>query len=269
MGRLAQLEQPVWLKNALIRAFMSRYEIDLTEATCSSAEDFPHFNAFFTRSLREGMRPLAASQWCHPADGVLSQRGAIAASELLQAKGRTYSVQQLLAGTAEEADRYAQGALRRPISRRGLSPGAHAHPRTSGQNTIRPGRSVFCQCCDSGQGRWLAGAQREIGLLFETERGGVAVVLVGAMIVAGIATVWGGREQPGGGEIRGRRGRLMRHHCWSRGRRWGAFSGFNGCVGDRGVRSALGECGRRCGHRSLCALPSTAISVQCGRSQSS
>ena len=99
VGRLAQLEQPVWLKNALIRAFMSRYEIDLTEATCSSAEDFPHFNAFFTRSLREGMRPLAASQWCHPADGVLSQRGAIAASELLQAKGRTYSVQQLLAGS--------------------------------------------------------------------------------------------------------------------------------------------------------------------------
>ena len=54
VGKLAQLEKPVWLKNFLIRTFMSRYDIDLTEATCSSGEDFPHFNAFFTRSLREG-----------------------------------------------------------------------------------------------------------------------------------------------------------------------------------------------------------------------
>ena len=58
VGKLAQLEKPVWLKNFLIRTFMARYDIDLTEATCSSGEDFPHFNACFTRSLREGMRPL-------------------------------------------------------------------------------------------------------------------------------------------------------------------------------------------------------------------
>ena len=87
VGRLAQLERPVWLKNALINAFMSRYEIDLTDASCRSGEDFPHFNAFFTRSLRDGARPLADAQWCHPADGVLSQRGDVASSELVQAKG--------------------------------------------------------------------------------------------------------------------------------------------------------------------------------------
>ena len=52
VGKLAQLENPVWLKNFLIRTFMARYDIDLTEATCSSGEDFPNFNAFFTRSLR-------------------------------------------------------------------------------------------------------------------------------------------------------------------------------------------------------------------------
>ena len=101
VGKLAQLEHPVWLKNFLIRTFMARYDIDLSEATCSSGEDFPHFNAFFTRSLREGMRPLASNQWCHPADGVLSQRGAIASAELVQAKGRTYSIQSLLAVSDE------------------------------------------------------------------------------------------------------------------------------------------------------------------------
>ena len=111
VGKLAQLENPVWLKNFLIRTFMARYDIDLTEATCSSGADFPHFNAFFTRSLREGMRPLASNHWCHPADGVLSQRGAIASAELVQAKGRAYSIQSLLAGSDEEADRYAKGCF--------------------------------------------------------------------------------------------------------------------------------------------------------------
>ena len=212
----------MWLKNALIRAFMSRYEIDLTEATCSSAEDFPHFNAFYPIAAR-GHEPLAASQWSHPADGVLSQRGAIAASELLQAKGRTFTVQQLLAGTAEEAERYAHGSFATTYLSPGIITGSHAHPRTSGQDTIRPGRSVFCQCCDSGQGRWLAGAQRALGLFFETERGGVAVVLVGAMIVAGIATVWADANTRAQARYESRRGRLMRHRCWSRGRRWGAF----------------------------------------------
>ena len=98
VGRLAQLERPIWLKNFLIRRFMARYDIDLAEATCSSSEDFPHFNAFFTRSLREGVRPLADSQWCHPADGVLSQRGTLSSSQLVQAKGRTYSVRGAAGG---------------------------------------------------------------------------------------------------------------------------------------------------------------------------
>ena len=109
VGWFARLEKPVWLKNRLIRLFMARYGIDLTEATCRHAEDYPSFNAFFTRSLREGVRPLGHTDWCHPADGVLSQRGNIEASELVQAKGRTYRVTELLAGSEEEARRYAQG----------------------------------------------------------------------------------------------------------------------------------------------------------------
>ncbi|MEL0307636.1 MAG: phosphatidylserine decarboxylase, partial [Halieaceae bacterium] len=97
VGWLAQLENPVWLKNQLIRWFMARYDIALTEASCRQAEDFPNFNAFFTRSLREGARPAGDAAWLHPADGVLSQRGNIDAMALVQAKGRTYSVVDLLA----------------------------------------------------------------------------------------------------------------------------------------------------------------------------
>ena len=203
VGKLAQLENPVWLKNLLIRAFMSRYDIDLTEATCSSGEDFPHFNAFFTRSLREGMRPLASAQWCHPADGVLSQRGDIAASELVQAKGRSYTVKALLAGAEEEAARYANGSFATTY----LSPRDYhrVHMPISGhlvRTRYIPGDlfSVNTATVDRVDG--LLARNERLVCFFETDRGGVAVVLVGAMIVAGIATVWGGREQPGGGEIR-------------------------------------------------------------------
>jgi phosphatidylserine decarboxylase len=203
VGKLAQLARPVWLKNLLIRSFMKRYDIDLTEATCSSGEDFPHFNAFFTRSLREGMRPLASSEWVHTADGVLSQRGRVSSGQVVQAKGRDYSVQALLAGTEEEASRYASGCFATTY----LSPRDYhrVHMPIRGllvKTRYVPGDlfSVNAATVDRVDG--LLARNERLVCFFETERGGVAVVMVGAMIVAGIATVWGGREAPGAGEIR-------------------------------------------------------------------
>jgi len=203
VGKLAQLERPVWLKNLLIRSFMKRYDIDLTEATCSSGEDFPHFNAFFTRSLREGTRPLASSEWIHTADGVLSQRGGVSSGQVVQAKGRDYSVQALLAGTEEEASRYASGCFATTY----LSPRDYhrVHMPIRGllvKTRYVPGDlfSVNAATVDRVDG--LLARNERLVCFFETERGGVAVVMVGAMIVAGIATVWGGREAPGAGEIR-------------------------------------------------------------------
>jgi len=203
VGKLAQLERPVWLKNLLIRSFMKRYDIDLTEATCSSGEDFPHFNAFFTRSLREGTRPLASSEWIHTADGVLSQRGGVSSGQVVQAKGRDYSVQALLAGTEEEASRYASGCFATTY----LSPRDYhrVHMPIRGllvKTRYVPGDlfSVNAATVDRVDG--LLARNERLVCFFETEQGGVAVVMVGAMIVAGIATVWGGREAPGAGEIR-------------------------------------------------------------------
>ena len=203
VGKFAQLERPVWLKNLLIRSFMKRYDIDLTEATCSSGEDFPHFNAFFTRSLREGMRPLASSEWVHTADGVLSQRGRVSSGQVVQAKGRNYSVQALLAGTEEEASRYASGCFATTY----LSPRDYhrVHMPIRGllvKTRYVPGDlfSVNAATVDRVDG--LLARNERLVCFFETEQGGVAVVMVGAMIVAGIATVWGGREAPGAGEIR-------------------------------------------------------------------
>ena len=203
VGKLAQLERPVWLKNLLIRSFMKRYDIDLTEATCSSGEDFPHFNAFFTRSLREGMRPLASSEWVHTADGVLSQRGGVSSGQIVQAKGRDYSVQALLAGTEDEATRYAAGCFATTY----LSPRDYhrVHMPIRGhlvKTRYVPGDLFSVNAATVERVDGLLARNERLVCFFETEQGGVAVVMVGAMIVAGIATVWGGREAPGTGEIR-------------------------------------------------------------------
>ncbi len=173
MGRLAQLENPVWLKNALIRMFMSRYDIDLTEATCSSGEDFPDFNAFFTGRCGR-MRPFAASPWSHCADGVLSQRDAIADGDLVQAKGRTYSVKQLLAGSEEEASRYGQGCFATTY----LSPRDYhrVHMPIRGhlvKTRYVPGDlfSVNAATVDRVDG--LLARNERLVCFFETDRGGV------------------------------------------------------------------------------------------------
>ncbi|MDG2460909.1 MAG: archaetidylserine decarboxylase [Luminiphilus sp.] len=203
IGKLAQLEQPLWLKNVLIRTFMRRYGIDLTDASCRAGADFPHFNAFFTRSLRDGARPLSEALWCHPADGVLSQRGNIVGAELVQAKGRSYSVEALLAGGGAEADRFANGCFATTY----LSPRDYhrVHMPVRGRllrTRYVPGDlfSVNAATVDRVQG--LLARNERLVCFFETDRGGVALVLVGAMIVAGVATVWGGREVPGTGAIR-------------------------------------------------------------------
>jgi phosphatidylserine decarboxylase len=203
VGWFARLEQPVWLKNRLIRLFMARYGIDLTEATCRHAEDYPSFNAFFTRSLREGVRPLGHTDWCHPADGVLSQRGNIEASELVQAKGRTYRVTELLAGSEEEARRYAQGCFATTY----LSPRDYhrVHMPVRGRlvsTRYVPGDLFSVNHATTERVQGLLARNERLVCFFETDHGGVVMVLVGAMIVAGIATVWGGREVPGTGAVR-------------------------------------------------------------------
>ena len=203
VGWLAQLERPVWLKNRLIRLFMARYDIDLSEASCRHAEDFPHFNAFFTRSLREGARPLGSADWCHPADGVLSQRGHIEASQLVQAKGRTYGLVELLAGPEAEASRFAQGCFATTY----LSPRDYhrVHMPVSGRLVCTryvPGDLFSVNRATTERVQGLMARNERLVCFFETDHGGLVIVLVGAMIVAGIATVWGGREVPGTGAVR-------------------------------------------------------------------
>ena len=89
VGMLARSEVP-WIKTTFINLFMKRFGIDLSEAQIEDADQFPSFNAFFTRALKADARPLEASgdnEIACPADGAVSQLGAIRANQIFQAKG--------------------------------------------------------------------------------------------------------------------------------------------------------------------------------------
>src|SRR5690606_1856089 len=97
VGWCARSEIP-WIKTTFINQFSNRFDIDLSEAVIEDPDQFPSFNAFFTRALKDGARPIApeANDIACPADGTISQLGKLRGSDVLQAKGQYYSVYELL-----------------------------------------------------------------------------------------------------------------------------------------------------------------------------
>ena len=205
IGVLAFMQHPVWLKTVLIKGFMWSYGISLDEAQIKDPAAFDHFNHFFTRALEADARPLATSRWVSPADGALSQRGDIESGAMIQAKGRWFNVQSLLAGTEEEAATFADGSFATVY----LSPRDYhrIHMPIAGQlqwTRYVPG-DLFAvnQSTTHGVNNLFARNERLV-CYFSTEEGPVVLVLVGAIIVAGIETVWGGVESPAPKTIRDR-----------------------------------------------------------------
>ncbi|MEL6542656.1 MAG: archaetidylserine decarboxylase [Pseudomonadota bacterium] len=184
-----------WIKNALIRRFVKAFDVDLSEAA-RTVEQFESFNDFFTRELREGARPIAdpAQFIACPADGAVSQIGAITDGQILQAKGRSYSVTALLGGDAEQAQKYENGSFATIY----LSPRDYhrVHMPASGMLTSTayvPG-DLFSVNQETADGVDALFARNErLVCHFEGDLGGFVSVMVGAMIVAGIDTVWPNR----------------------------------------------------------------------------
>ncbi len=207
IGMLAQLERPLWLKNTLIKIFMRVYGISLLEAECEVATQFNHFNAFFTRSLKQDARPQGNAKLLSPADGCVSQRGAVTQGQLIQAKGHYYTAGALLAdGTKDTLN---------PVFNEGsfatiyLSPKDYHRVHMPCSGTLRSTRYVpgalFAVNDSTAQNLpGLFAKNERLVCLFDTDEGPLAVVLVGAMIVAGIETVWGGVEEPAPGTVRER-----------------------------------------------------------------
>jgi phosphatidylserine decarboxylase len=196
-GFLAQLRQPVWLKNSVIGLFVRHFNVDMSEAREPDYSRYANFNEFFTRPLKEGARPLADADILCPADGAISQLGSISQGLLFQAKGRYFTAEELLGGDVERAAQFAGGRFATIY----LSPRDYhrVHMPVSGKLTATsyiPGKLFSVNGVTAENVDRLFARNERLVCYFDTEFGPMAMILVGAMVVAGIETVWSGRVAP-------------------------------------------------------------------------
>ncbi|TCD06527.1 phosphatidylserine decarboxylase [Erythrobacteraceae bacterium CFH 75059] len=190
------------VRHQLIRRFIRAYDVDMEEAE-RGMEDYRSFNDFFTRALKPGARPLAdpARFVLSPADGAVSQLGRITGGRILQAKGREFTAAELLGGDADAARRFAGGEFATIY----LSPRDYHRVHMPVSGTLRwtrhvPGRLFSVNTATARGVRGLFARNERLVCVFDTDLGSVAVVMVGAMIVASIKTVWGGLARGGDGK---------------------------------------------------------------------
>ncbi len=190
-----------WLKNALILLFARRYQVDLTEAEIENPKAYACFDEFFTRALKPGARPLPQDPEfivC-PADGRLSQLGSLTGEWLIQAKGRDYSAQALL-GDAALAEPFVDGEFATIyLSPRDYHRVHMPYPGTLKEMLHIPGCLFSVSESTAEEVENLFARNERVVCLFDTELGPMAIVLVGALLVAGIETVWHGLVTPPSG----------------------------------------------------------------------
>jgi len=183
----------------VIQKFASSFNVEMEDAVDPHLENYKTFNAFFTRALNPEARPIAseASEIACPADGRISAIGDITEARVFQAKGRDYSLLSLLGGDGMATERLGNGRfttiylsprdyhrLHMPLSGR-LIKQTHVPGRlfSVGPHTVRALPDLFNR-------------NERVIAQFETEHGLMALVLVGAMNVAAIETVWDGLVTP-------------------------------------------------------------------------
>jgi len=183
------------MRDRLIRRFVAAYGVDLSEAARGVGE-FTSFNDFFTRELKPGARPLAdAEQFIlSPADGAVSQLGPVTGGRIIQAKGRDYSVAEILGCGPEEAARFEGGSFMTIY----LSPKDYhrVHMPASGtlaETTYIPGDLYSVNTATAAGVERLFARNERLSCRFDGPDGHFASIMVGAMIVAGIDTVWPNR----------------------------------------------------------------------------
>lgn len=186
-----------WFKNALIRAFCAAFKVDMSEAAQPDPTAHEHFNAFFTRALKPEARPLAADGLCCPIDGSVSQIGTIRDGRIFQAKGRDYSLTELLGGDESRAAPFRDGGFATLY----LAPRDYhrIHMPCSGRlmHMIHvPGRLFSVSPLTTRVIPRLFARNERVVCRFETDTGPLALVLVGAINVASIETVWAGVITP-------------------------------------------------------------------------
>lgn len=198
IGKLADCELKS-IKDPFIRWFIKRYGVDMNEAALERPEDFRHFNDFFTRALKPDARTIDPRDNCliSPVDGTISQRGDIKQGRVFQAKGQHFNVVELLGGDTERAQAFMGGQFATIY----LSPKDYHRIHMPLTGTLRemvyvPGKLFSVNPVTTEKVPALFARNERVVALFDTAIGPVAMVLVGAMIVASIETVWSGLVAP-------------------------------------------------------------------------
>lgn len=184
------------LKNLQIRSFMRQFKLDLSEAESADPNHYPTFDAFFTRALKPGARLAdpGPSIVLMPADGRISAVGRIQADKLYQAKGRHFPLTSLL-GSDQHAARYIDGSFATVY----LQPRNYhrVHMPLGGilkETLYIPGRLYSVAPVTVEGVRHLFARNERLICHFDSDAGPMALILVGAMLVSGVETVWGGME---------------------------------------------------------------------------
>lgn len=198
VGRLAAANAG-GLTTWLIELFIKQYKVDMSEAQYPHAHQYASFNAFFTRELKPGVRPVDddPSSVVHAVDGTVSQCGDINDDRIFQAKGHDFSLTSLLGGKPELAKPFKGGQFATIY----LSPRDYHRIHMPIDGTLTdmlyvPGELFSVNPLTAENVPSLFARNERVVALFDTSVGKMAIVLVGATIVASIETVWAGTVTP-------------------------------------------------------------------------
>ena len=200
-GRIASRERGD-TTTALIRWFVNKYKVDMSEAAEPDIGQYRSFNDFFTRALKPGARPLAQAELVCPVDGAISQFGPISGDQLFQAKGHRYSTTALVGGDAALAQQFQNGSFATLY----LSPRDYHRIHMPCDGTLQrmmyvPGDLFSVNPATARGVPGLFARNERLVCVFEHQGRPWVLVLVGATIVGSMATVWHGvvqRSRQGG-----------------------------------------------------------------------
>jgi phosphatidylserine decarboxylase len=188
-----------WVKNALIRAFIRRFRPDMSDAAQPDPFGFESFNAFFTRALRADARPVDPdpSAIVSPVDGRVSQLGRLDGSWLLQAKGYAYTLESLLAAEGSWAEAFRGGLFATLY----LAPFNYHRIHMPLEATLRaawyvPGQLFSVNATTTASVPGLFARNERVVCVCAAGPLSFALVLVGALFVGSMATVWHGQVTP-------------------------------------------------------------------------
>lgn len=187
VGWLAGVKAP-WFKNMAIRLFVRVYRVNMNEARSGHIDDYENFNAFFTRALKADARPVSGSV-CSPADGTISALGRIYGNRIFQAKGINYSLEKLLADT--NVSNFVDGSFVTIY----LAPADYHRVHMPVSASLQschyvPGKLFSVNATTTAQVPDLFADNERLVCRFQRETLPMTMVMVGAMIVAGIQPVW-------------------------------------------------------------------------------